>query len=72
MHVHFDINKILKSSQASSCLQGLTVILIIKKSFLLNLTDQHPLYGSLEKIYNLESLDYFQTGILYFDTSDYR
>ena len=26
-------------------------------------------YRSLEKIYNLESLDYFQTGILYFDTS---
>ena len=39
------------------------------KSFLSQFDSQHPLYRSLEKIYNLESLDYFQTGILYFDTS---
>jgi len=69
MHVHFDINKLLNIKPSKQLFARADGYPDYEKKLSSQFDSQHPLYASLEKIYNLESLDYFQTGILYFDTS---
>ena len=69
MHVHFDINKILEIRPHNQLFARADGYPDYQNKLSSQFDDQHPLYTSLKKIYNLESLDYFQTGILYFDTS---
>ena len=69
MHVHFDINKLLNIKPSNQLFARADGYPDYQKNFSSQFDNQHSLYSSLKKIYNLESLDYFQTGILYFDTN---
>ena len=68
MHIHFDINKVLNFKPSNQLFARADGYPDYDKKLSSQFDNNHALYDQLKMKFNLDSLNYFQTGIMYFDT----
>lgn len=68
MKIHFDMVTILNISPTNKLLARADSFPDYDRTLETQFDKTHPLYSNLAKTYNLEVANYFQTGIMYYDT----
>ncbi len=69
MNIHHDINRILDLSPNHHFMARADAFPDYDRDLKTQFDQTHPLFKNLEKKYKLEVQDYFQTGVMYFDTN---
>jgi len=69
MRIHYDLNLILKDKPKNSLLARSDSYPDFERELSSQFDQNHSLYKKLNSQYNLSRADYFQTGVMYFDTS---
>lgn len=69
MSIHSDLNELLKVKPNQKLLARNDSYPDLVNTLSTQFDKTHSLYKELEKAFNLETKEYFQTGILYFDTN---
>ena len=68
MSIHYDINRILTLTPDNGFMARSDTYPNYDRDLKTQFDQTHPLYLELEKNYDLSVSDYFQTGVMYFDT----
>lgn len=68
MNIHYDINQILSITPDNCFLARSDAYPNYDRELKTQFDQTHPLYVELEEKYDLSVNDYFQTGVMYFDT----
>ena len=68
MNIHYDINHILARTPDNCFMARSDTYPNYDRELKTQFDQTHPLYVELEKKYDLSVNDYFQTGVMYFDT----
>ena len=68
MYIHSDINPILELTPDDCFMARADTYPNYDRDLNTQFDQTHPLYLELEKNYDLSVSDYFQTGVMYFDT----
>ena len=69
MNIHFDINPILNISPTNCLMARSDTYPNYDRNLKTQFDQTHPLFETLEENYELSVQDYFQTGVMYFDTN---
>ncbi len=69
MNIHFEINKILNIIPKNCFMARSDTYPNYDRELKSQFDHTHYLFSELEKNYRLDVLDYFQTGVMYFDTN---
>lgn len=69
MNIHYDINKILDVSPQNHFMARADAYPDYNRDLKTQFDQTHPLFENLEQKYKLGVQDYFQTGVMYFDTN---
>ena len=68
MNIHYDINPILKNKPIKKLFARSDSYPEFERKLSSQFDNKNKIYKDLEKNFNLDITDYFQTGILFFDT----
>ena len=69
MNIHYDINKILDIHPKNCFMARADAYPNYDRELKSQFDQTHSLFAKLEQNYNLEVQNYFQTGVMYFDTN---
>lgn len=69
MHIHFDLSQLFKIQPNNKLLARNDSYPDFVNTLSTQFDTTHDLYKEMEKNFNLNTKEYFQTGILYFDTN---
>ena len=69
MNIHYDLNKILDISPTNCFMARVDTYPNYDRELKSQFDQTHSLFAMLEENYKLEVQNYFQTGVMYFDTN---